>query len=286
MLAMEAVHWSPVVKQNWQQQTVLRRTRAWNQFGFGGLSSPFLHFDHFQSQGPIYPPHPHSGFSIVTYLAETSPVGFRHRHSFGGDTEINRGDLHWMLSGSGAVIEETPLDPDGVSEGFQLFVNLKEKNKELMPESFLVKNGAAPRLRTPSGALVKICSGSYLGAEAPFSLPERTDIFEVSMDAGASFPLELREGCGGMLYCIAGSITVDCDSPFSILEGGASAFRVKNTVEVTIRGREAARLLVLQGERTDEALIFQGPFAATTIEKLSETMRRYQSGAMGNLDPI
>ena len=235
---MQAVHWSPVIRQPLRHLGEGRSVRQLSQFQFGGLSSPILSFEHFRIRGPVLPPHPHAGFSAVTYLAEQSPGGLRSRDSLGGEAKLESGDLQWTLAGRGVVHEEVPLEGDRAVEGFQIFVNLKEKHKLVEPASFHVKSVHAPRVLTRSGASVKILSGSYEGIYAPFRLPEPTDIWDVAMEVGSSFPLPLKERNGGLLFCFGGSVTVDCDSPFVVREGSAAAFRVKDAVEVIVRARE------------------------------------------------
>ncbi|RZA07742.1 MAG: pirin family protein [Proteobacteria bacterium] len=281
---MDAVHWSPVLKAPFRRQANGAETRHFSQFQFGGLASPFLNIDHFKISRPAFPPHPLAGFSAVTYLLEDSPGGLLSRDSLGDRSEVSRGDLHWTLAARGLVHEEVP-QPAGLSaEGLQIFVNLKEKHKALAPASFHVENLHAPRVLTRNGAVIKVCAGSYQGMHAPFRLPEETDLFDATMDIGASFPLELKQGCGGLLYVLKGSITVDCDSPFGVREGSAVAFRVKDPVEVMIRASKAAKLIVLQGKVTDEPIVFQGPFAMTNEADVQEARRRYQEGEMGRLD--
>jgi redox-sensitive bicupin YhaK (pirin superfamily) len=283
---MDAVHWSPVLKASFRRQDNGAEVRHFSQFQFGGLASPFLNIDHFKISRAVFPPHPLAGFSAVTYLFEDSPNGLRTRDSLGDDSELTGGDLHWTLAGRGLVHEEVPLESPHPVEGLQVFVNLKEKHKEVDPASFHVKSLHAPRVVTRNGAAVKVCAGSYEGMHAPFRLPEETDFLDVAMDVGSSFPLKLKEKSGGLIYVLRGSITVDCESPFSVREGSAVAFRVKDPVEVIVRARQRAKIIVLQGRVTDEPVVFQGPFAMTNEEAVENAMKRYREGEMGRLDPL
>ena len=69
-------------------------------------NDPFLLFDHF---GPInyepggatgVPAHPHCGFEAITYMLGGE---VEHRDSFGGQAEIETGDVQWMTTGSGLI---------------------------------------------------------------------------------------------------------------------------------------------------------------------------------------
>jgi len=274
------------MKASFRAQANGAEVRHFSQFQFGGLSSPFLNVDHFKISQAVFPPHTLAGFSAVTYLFENSANGLRTRNSLGDDAPLNPGDLQWTLAGRGLMHDEIPLESQTLVEGLQVFVNLKEKHKELEPAAYRVESLYAPRIITKNGAVVKVCAGSYDGMHAPFRLPEETDLYDVSLDVGASFPLSLKAGYGGMLYVVEGSITVDCDAPFSVRQASAAGFRVKDSVEVIVRAREPAKLIVLQGQLTDEPVVFQGPFAMTNEDAVAEAKQRYQDGEMGKLDPI
>ena len=65
-------------------------------------NDPFLLFDHF---GPInyepggatgVPAHPHCGFEAITYMLGGE---VKHRDSWGGEAEIETGDVQWMTTG-------------------------------------------------------------------------------------------------------------------------------------------------------------------------------------------
>ena len=75
-------------------------------------NDPFLLFDHF---GPInyepggatgVPAHPHCGFEAITYMLGGE---VEHRDSFGGQAEIETGDVQWMTTGSGLIHSELVL---------------------------------------------------------------------------------------------------------------------------------------------------------------------------------
>lgn len=67
----------------------LRRMSHGSQFHALGLhatelTNPFLGIDHAWMSGPIFPPHPHAGFSAVSYLFLDSETGINNKDSLGG----------------------------------------------------------------------------------------------------------------------------------------------------------------------------------------------------------
>lgn len=50
------------------------------------LINPFIGVDHAWMSGPTFPPHPHAGFSAVSYLFLDSETGITNRDSLGTKT--------------------------------------------------------------------------------------------------------------------------------------------------------------------------------------------------------
>ena len=85
---------------------------------------PFMGIDHAWMSAPTFPPHPHAGFSAVTYLFLDSETGIANRDSNGNRTLIEPGGLHWTAAGSGVVHEENPAVLGSTTHLLQIFVNL------------------------------------------------------------------------------------------------------------------------------------------------------------------
>ncbi len=81
------------------------------------------------------PDHPHRGFETVTYMLSG---GMEHRDSTGAHGVIRPGAVQWMTAGAGIVHSETPTEDvmrsGGVQHGFQLWVNLRAKDKMTPPK--------------------------------------------------------------------------------------------------------------------------------------------------------
>jgi redox-sensitive bicupin YhaK (pirin superfamily) len=90
----------------------------------GYRASPIAVLDHFRVRGRPFPPHPHAGFSAVTYAFEDAQVGLRSRGSLGDDVVVGSDGIVWTHAGSGVVHEEIPAQNDRELHGLQIFVNL------------------------------------------------------------------------------------------------------------------------------------------------------------------
>ena len=77
----------------------------------GASLDPFLMCDCFWMAQPFFPPHPHAGFSAVTYMLPESDGGFVNRDSLGHRNLIRPGALHWTEAARGVMHEEVPITP-------------------------------------------------------------------------------------------------------------------------------------------------------------------------------
>ena len=114
---------------------------------------PFLLFDHFAFNDPVegpirgFPMHPHRGIETVTYILKGS---VNHRDSLGNAGLIGPGDIQWMTAGGGILHEEMPRrGPEGIIDGFQLWVNLPAVQKMIRPRYQGVTAANIPSAKGP-----------------------------------------------------------------------------------------------------------------------------------------
>lgn len=101
---------------------------------------PFLAVDHAWIGGPTFPPHPHAGFSAVSYLFLDSETGIDNRDALGNRNLIQPGGLHWTVAGSGVVHEEVPAEPGKTVHMLQVFINLPLDRQTQAPFAFSWKH--------------------------------------------------------------------------------------------------------------------------------------------------
>ena len=58
--------------------------------GDAAVLDPYLMVDHFRMSQPTFGPHPHAGFSAVTYLFDDAETGFHNRDSRGDSSADSR----------------------------------------------------------------------------------------------------------------------------------------------------------------------------------------------------
>jgi len=243
---------------------------------------PLLGVDHFVMALPFFAPHPHAGFSAVTYLFPGSRGGFRNRDSRGTDVPIRPGDLHWTQAGSGIVHDEVPATPGVPVHGLQLFVNLAT-DLELTPPRIL-RAGAdeVPRLDVGAGAEVRVVVGRAGGVEAAVRPSTDALVVDVSLAPGAVLVLPLDpahrvhalgiDGDGSV-----GDTPIAADRLLGLGEGDA--------VELAA-GPSGLHVVLLGGTPVRSPKVWDGPFALSTPERLADARVRYARGDLGRLAPL
>ena len=238
-----------------------------------------LNIDHFHMSLPTFPPHPHAGFSAVTYMLEDSPGSFINRDSRGDRSEIGPGTLHWTLAGSGVIHEEVPASPGVDCHGLQIFVKLPRSHEETTPAAFHVESSNVPEV-SRDGARVRILSGSFQGNVSSISLPVSTTLLDVQLAPRADLVIDIPAGEEAFAMVLAGEGTVD---GVGVRANMATSLRA-GAIRVTA-SQHSLQLVVSHSPPLADDVYWSGPFCMTEPRRLETAIRRYRAGAMGSLAP-
>lgn len=241
---------------------------------------PILNIDLFHMSQRTFAPHPHAGFSAVTYMLPESEGVFRNRDSFGDRSLIGPGALHWTQAGAGVVHEELPMTMGEDCWGFQIFVDMAAADKQLPPSVFHVESQDVPEL-VGSGSLVRVLVGSLQGAHSTLTqLATTVEMFDVTLEPDATLELEFAAGHHAMVLAITGSGLVG-DQP---IDGHEIVVLSEAGVGVTLRGHaQTLRALVCASVPLRQPAIWGGPFVMTNEADLKAARARYEAGEMGTL---
>ncbi|WP_457352742.1 pirin family protein [Roseateles sp. P5_D6] len=239
------------------------------------LLDPFIMVDHFRMTEPAFAPHPHAGFSAVTYLFDDSATGMVSRDSLGGEHEILPGGLHWTLAGRGVMHDEFPIEAGREAHGLQIFVNLPAEQKLRAPTVMRLAAEQMPRRVGDGWRAIQIFS-----ADTGLDLPWSTSLVLVDIDAGAAFDFVLPEGEQGFAIPIHGSghtgeLPLTTGRALSVSVGGGAR----------IVAAEALRLACFCGRPLFEPVVRHGPFVMSNEGQVVAALQRFQSGGMGRLSP-
>lgn len=256
-----------------------QRTRIGDGFSAEGwreplaLLDPFIMVDHFRMSEAVFAPHPHAGFSAVTYLFDDSATGVISRDSLGGEHEVLPGGLHWTLAGRGVIHDEFPIEAGAGVHGLQIFVNLPAEQKLRDPAVMRLAAEQMPRRAGDGWHAVQVFGGT-----AELALPWPTALAIVDIAAGARFEPTLAEGEQGFAIVIQGSGQA-AELPLSV----GRALHLSGPGSVGVQADEALRLAVFTGRPLGEPIVRHGPFVMSDEGQVVAALQRFQTGGMGRL---
>jgi len=251
---------------------------------------PFLLLHHADIKAPTHVdpnhagigPHPHRGFSPVTFIFKG---GVHHRDSRGNDSTIYAGGAQWMNAGMGIMHSERPPHDihkiGGRQEIIQLWINTPANNKMDQPAYYPLSAEAAPQFKSEDGNVTgKVFSGEVLGIKGP--IPSHTIVNAATLEfkKGGKISIPLPESHNALIYLLDGKLTV---AGFGMVEGLHIVHFNNDGAGIELEALEDTRVLLLSGEPLNEEMVSHGPFVMNTQTQIMEAMRDYQKGKMGIL---
>jgi redox-sensitive bicupin YhaK (pirin superfamily) len=251
---------------------------------------PFLLLHHGQIK-PIFKrpakiqgvgPHPHRGFSPVTFVIEGE---VHHRDSRGNSQIAKAGEVQWMHAGAGIIHSERPSDniiENKISQEIvQLWINSPASAKMKEPEYLHVKEADFPLIPIEDGLSdIKLVSGEYGGLKGKVKGQSELLVTWGKTKTGGNVNFDTPKGYNASLYIIRGDVrieghgVVDPESLVVFEMGGSS---------ISFEAKSDAQYLLLAGKPIEEKIVQQGPFVMNTETQILEAMRDYQMGKMGIL---
>ena len=243
-------------------------------------ASPVTVLDDFRVHNQPFSPHPHAGFSAVTYVFEDSKGSLRSRDSLGNDVVVGPGGIVWTQAGSGVIHQEVPAD-DRELHGLQLFVNLSAKNKLVQPQMLQLQGGDVPEWRNGAGDRVRVVVGLFDGLSSPLAPAEPFTFLDVGLRHGIAF--ELPAGHNALVYLVSGAIVLHADDRERKLAGGHAIAMHGSEGLVTVEALSPSHLIILSGAAIREPMVVDGPFIMNEPAQIQAAFARYQAGKMGRL---
>lgn len=250
----------------------------------GKYLDPYLMFDHFEMAEPFFAPHPHAGFSAVTYMFPESQNGFQNRDSRGDRHKIPPGAIHWTAAGRGIVHEEVPIVRGVVCEGLQIFVNLPSHKKMMDPQVFHLDRHEIAVVKDNLSE-VRVVVGEHQGITSSLKPPTEVSLFDIWLKPGAIFRHEFKVGETGFVYTLKGSVHIgEEDSCVELHSGQAAGISESGSTLQIVSQDVSSHLVVGFGKPLREPVVIYGPFVMNTKEQIQEAVLNYQSGKMGTLE--
>jgi quercetin 2,3-dioxygenase len=239
---------------------------------------PFLLFDHFAFNDPVegpirgFPMHPHRGIETVTYILKGS---VNHRDSLGNAGLIGPGDIQWMTAGGGIMHEEMPRrGPDGIIDGFQLWVNLPAAQKMIRPRYQGVIATDIPAAKGP-GWQASVVAGAVGNVSGPVTEIAANPLYlEVTMESGRNFSLPIPEVHTALVYVFEGQAIIDVQEVPAV-----NLAVLSNGDQIEIRtGDMPVRFMLMAGAPIGEPIVPYGPFVMNTREQIQQALSDLRNG--------
>ncbi len=227
-------------------------------------------------------PHPHRGFSPVTFIFEGA---VHHRDSRGNNSIVEKGGVQWMNAGMGVIHSERPPENiheiGGVQEIIQLWVNTPAKYKMDTPEYIPLKKEEIPVIQTTDQlAQINVVAGKVNGIKGSITGLSPLSAATIDAKTGAKFQLEVESNFESLVYILDGKIKV---TGYGLVEHHNAVVFDNEGSTIDIEVIEDSKLMFLAGEVIPEKMVAQGPFVMNSESQIMMAYRDYQMGKMGVL---
>lgn len=180
--------------------------------------------------GAVWPLHPHRDIEGLTYVVEGS---FRHEDDVGGPPgPLPPGSVQRMTLGSGAWHSEQNASDTEPMRFIQMWI---------MPEERGLPPGVEQRVFTEDDRTDRLLPAITPDGGDAVKVHGNAAVYVSRLTPGTQAAHKLREGMGGYLYVISGSLEVDRDR----LQTGDAA-KVVDEPEVVLRAQDETELILVE----------------------------------------
>lgn len=251
---------------------------------------PFLLIHHWKNEMPGNQkpqqagvgPHPHRGFSPVTFIYQGA---VHHRDSRGNDSIVRAGGTQWMDAGMGITHSERPPAELAASGGpfeiIQFWVNTPSAFKMEQPRYQPLQAEDTPMVLKDNGKTkIGVITGGFEGTKGPIETYFPMLILRISMEAESKIELDIPEAYNLLTYQLHGHSLVNGDRHTA--DKNMVIFE-KEGGKITFESYEPTEIMLLSGLPIGEKVSQYGPFVMNTQTEVLEAMRDAQMGKMGVL---
>ena len=231
------------------------------------------------------PDHPHRGFETVTYMLSGE---MEHRDSHGHAGRLRPGDVQWMTAGGGVVHSEMPsrefLRDGGRMHGFQLWVNLPQRDKLMTPRYQEIPGAQIPKATSPDGLVtVSVIAGEALGQKAVIETRTPIIYLHYRLEPGGVVTQPVPSAYNAFGYVVDGEGLFGSehergtDGQMVMFGQDGDEVRIENPAGA----KTALDVLLIAGEPLHEPVARYGPFVMNTNEEIYQAIQDFQLGRLG-----
>ena len=235
------------------------------------------------------PDHPHRGFETVTYMLSGE---MEHKDSRGHAGRLSAGDVQWMTAGAGVVHSEIPsrafLSSGGRMHGFQLWVNLPQRDKMIKPRYQEIPNSQIPKATSADGLVtVSVIAGEAMGEKAVIETRTPIIYLHYRIKPGGSITQQVPKTHNAFAYVVEGDGLFGAeaeragDGQMVLFAADGDELRIENSADA----KTVLEVLVIAGVPLNEPVARYGPFVMNTEAEIRQAIEDYQQGRMGTIGP-
>jgi len=155
-------------------------------------------------------PHPHRGFSPVTFVIEGE---VHHRDSWGNNQIAKKSEVQWMNAGAGIIHSERPsknlAEKNGTQEIIQLWINTPASKKMKPPQYQYIPEEKMPVVVSDDNLVTnKLVAGSWNNLRSRTETESELQIIWSEAKAGGVQTFTVPDMFNVMLYVIRGNIRI------------------------------------------------------------------------------
>src|SRR6266567_2257886 len=231
------------------------------------------------------PDHPHRGFETVTYMLSGD---MEHRDSSGLAGRLRAGDVQWMTAGAGVVHAEMPsaefMRTGGRMHGFQLWVNLPQRDKMIKPRYQEIPSAKIPKATSADGLVsVTVIAGDSMGEKAVIETRTPIIYLHYKIKPGGAASQKVPSAYNTFAYIVDGAGLFGAEGERGT--DGQMVMFAPDGDEVRIENPAAAKatleVLLIAGVPLNEPIARYGPFVMNTEAEIHQAFEDYRRGRMG-----
>jgi len=234
------------------------------------------------------PDHPHRGFETVTYLLSGE---MEHKDSRGHAGRLTPGDVQWMTAGAGVVHSEMPSSEfqreGGRMHGFQLWVNLPQRDKMAKPRYQEIPRAQIPEVKSEDGLVtVRIIAGEAMGQHAVIETHTPIVYLHYSIEPGGVVTQRVSAEYNAFAYLVEGAGLFGGaseranDGQMVMFAQDGEQIRIENPADAQTR----LEVLLIAGLPLNEPVARYGPFVMNTEREIRQAFEDYARGRMGAIE--
>jgi redox-sensitive bicupin YhaK (pirin superfamily) len=264
--------------------------RPFPKAGFSEFD-PFLLLDemgpmeHGPGEAKGAPDHPHRGFETVTYMLSGD---MEHKDSQGHSGRLKPGDVQWMTAGAGVIHSEMPsrefVRDGGRIHGFQLWVNLPQRDKMMTPRYQEIPNSQIPNATSSDGLVtVRVIAGEAMGVKAVIETRTPIIYLHYKIAPGGAATQRVPGAYNAFAYVVEGEGLFGAeaeragDGQMVLFAQDGDEVRIENPADA----KTTLEVLLIAGVSLNEPVARYGPFVMNTKAEILQAIEDYRQGRMG-----